>query len=384
MRPTSSLAVTLSVGSLAALVALCFTAHADTCGPSANDQTSPEIAKLTRLLLEGDGEGAPTFPSDELDSRLQAMERLTEIANPQAVDVLYRLLTRPDVCQGLRIAAILALGRIGTQESIAALARYEDWMEWRRTTPGPFLFGPKHSPIHHFYPIALKPERTARATDGRWWAIFQWDKFGLRNDEGGMLDWWVTSSVDRRNWEQPILVQPPGKPRHLLPEIVQDPSLLDQFTRDTDADGLPDLVEARLGTDPGSADTDQDGVSDGLDGNPLTPAGRASGDEADIRQAVFTILFTTTDSEHPIYLVDTGEFAKQEYRCHQGPVLRSPAIKRGRVNITGFRLKLESPTSAVVTIHDYEDTEARSTHEAALRKVHGRWVVVDFRMVAIS
>jgi hypothetical protein len=109
-----------------------------------------------------------------------------------------------------------------------------------------------------------------------------------------------------------------------------------------------------------------------------------TGDEAEIRQAVFSILFATCDSDYPIYVVPRGEFADQEYRGYQGVVLRSPEIKLGRVNITGIEVEMKSPTSAVADITDYEAGEAASGHRAVLEKVHGRWVVVDFRMTWIS
>jgi len=43
----------------------------------------------------------------------------------------------------------------------------------------------------------------------------------------------------------------------------------DVLRRDSDDDGIPDLVEERLGTDPRDADTDGDGIIDGKDGLPL-------------------------------------------------------------------------------------------------------------------
>jgi hypothetical protein len=41
--------------------------------------------------------------------------------------------------------------------------------------------------------------------------------------------------------------------------------------RDSDGDGVPDLVEERIGTDPHNADTDGDGIADGRDGLPQVP-----------------------------------------------------------------------------------------------------------------
>jgi len=46
---------------------------------------------------------------------------------------------------------------------------------------------------------------------------------------------------------------------------------LADVTRDSDADGLTDIVEQRLGTDPASQDSDGDGLRDDVDGVPLVP-----------------------------------------------------------------------------------------------------------------
>jgi hypothetical protein len=346
---------------------------------------SGEVGKLARLLLEGDAsESAAGLVLDADDSRVQAMRRLSEIATAEAVEVLSRFLARPDADRKLKGCAVAALGRTGTKEAVDALGRFEQWAEWRRTVPAPFSFGEKEYAIDHFGPTRLESMIRHKGPDGRWWAVFEWDKFGLQNDEGGKPDWWVTSSTDCRFWAPPILIERREPVMDWLRQVAEDPSRLAEFTRDLDADGLPDLVERRYGTDPESSDSDGDGVEDGRDGNPLTPAGQVRGDEAAIRQAVFLILFATCDSDYPIYVVPPGEFADQEYRGYQGAVLRSPAIKPGRVNITGIEVEMKSPTSAVASITDYEASEAASGHRAVLEKVHGKWVVVDFLMTRIS
>jgi len=43
---------------------------------------------------------------------------------------------------------------------------------------------------------------------------------------------------------------------------------LNKLTKDSDGDGLTDVVERRLGTNPESADTDMDGIADAIDPNP--------------------------------------------------------------------------------------------------------------------
>ncbi len=383
MRSFRSAAMLVSV----AAITLCFQGEvlAGASSPQSALMPSGEVGRLARLLLEGDAsEGAAGLGLDGDDARVQAMRRLSEIATPEAVAVLSRFLTRPDADRKLKACAVAALGRTKTKEAVAALARFEQWAEWRRTVPPPFSFGEKEFAIDHFGSSRIESMLRHKGSDGRWWAVFEWDKFGLANDEAGEPDVWVTSSTDGRFWDPAILIERREPLMHWLRQVADDPSRLGEFTRDSDADGLPDLVESRYGTGPENPDTDGDGVTDGRDGNPLTPAGQVAGDEAEIRQAVFSILFATCDSDYPIYVVPRGEFADQEYRGYQGVVLRSPEIKLGRVNITGIEVEMKSPASAVADITDYEASEAASGHRALVEKVHGRWVVVDFRMTWIS
>jgi hypothetical protein len=78
---------------------------------------------------------------------------------------------------------------------------------------------------------------------------------------------------------------------------------LTEIRKDTDQDGLTDLVERRLGTDPGRPDTDGDGVPDGADRNPLVPRTRMLTDRQRLIQAVFASLFAGDPNPDPILVV---------------------------------------------------------------------------------
>src|SRR5438105_12534671 len=52
--------------------------------------------------------------------------------------------------------------------------------------------------------------------------------------------------------------------------------------RDSDGDGITDLVEERIATDPHNADSDGDGIADGKDGLPLVPLGSGRTAEAEV------------------------------------------------------------------------------------------------------
>jgi hypothetical protein len=153
---------------------------------------------------------------------------------------------------------------------------------------------------------------------------------------------------------------------------------------DSDSDGLPDIVEERFLTDPNNPDSDGDGTANGNDSNPLTAAVTEPNDLQQIRQAVFSVLFATCDSRDALVVVDKGDFAKQEYRGFAGPVLRSAQKRPGFVNIMYLTVNLESPDSATANISDWEGAEARSVHQAKLKKISGKWVVVHFMLTLIS
>jgi hypothetical protein len=149
---------------------------------------------------------------------------------------------------------------------------------------------------------------------------------------------------------------------------------------DSDKDGLLDHVEARLLTDPNGPDSDRDGLPDGRDCNPLTPKHNDTNDVTQIRQAVFSAFCATSNSRDTIVIVDRADFAKQEYYGYGGIVLRSPQSRDGFVNITSITVDLKSPDTATATIKDWEGNQAASRHLAKLKKLHGKWIVVEFEM----
>ena len=147
---------------------------------------------------------------------------------------------------------------------------------------------------------------------------------------------------------------------------------------------MPDIVEARLLTDSQNPDSDSDGVPDGKDTNPLTPKQKETNDITEIRQAVFSALFATTSSQNAIVIVNRDEFAKQEYYGFSGTVLRSPESRQGFVNVTSIDIRYQSDDSATVGIGDYEGSMAGSHHEAKLKKIDGKWVVVEFSLRGVA
>lgn len=338
---------------------------------------------LVRMLTGVEGSCDAGVQIRRPDLRLDIIKELGEIGTPEAIGGLHDLLVQPDACALLKMHALLALARNGNAEAVRAIGWFELWAENNRETPPPFTFGPKVSAIYYERPTNVWPVGTATDPGGTEWAIFRWDRFCGRYDPSG--DWWITKSPDGIHWDQPLLVKDVGEmappqvdeAERFLTEVRLGKRALDAFTLDSDWDGLTDLLESRVGTDPKVADSDGDTVPDGRDGNPLTPAGQVSGDEEEIRQAVFTFLFAAAGSEDPIYLVDRGEFARQEYLGHRGLVLPVPELQPGRVNVVEFNVSMESATSAKASIMHGQWAEAISNHTLSLQKLHDHWVVVE-------
>lgn len=69
--------------------------------------------------------------------------------------------------------------------------------------------------------------------------------------------------------------------------------------RDSDHDGLTDLLEERILTNPNDGDTDSDGVPDALDPLPQVAFHRSSGDVAEVVAAVFDAYYGPSPRLHP-------------------------------------------------------------------------------------
>ena len=362
-----------------------------------------ELQALRETLLQEDITTRYGLWVPENDPRLKAIERLQGIGSPEAVTILRDFLTVDRVnCQELKQHSLIALGNIGTRPAIDAIRQFEAWSKKRFTKPPAFQFGEKDHAIYTFAPHQLTP--LAKTTDERntTWAIFQW------KCHSAVAEIWICKSLGDVLWSQPILLDLPGIPEFypfslkyrkwddkcsfqvkndsfkiVVDEKTWESHITDNLV-DSDKDALPDLVEARLLTDPNNPDSDRDGLPDGKDSNPLTTKHNDTNDVIQIRQAVFSTFCATSNSRDTIVIVDRDDFAKQEYYGYAGIVLRSPRSRDGFVNITGIKVDLKSPDTATATINDWEGNLAASGHLVKLKKLHGKWIVVEFKMDWIS
>jgi hypothetical protein len=228
------------------------------------------------------GPGHP-IPVETLDVVLGALGR---VGGPNEVPAVVALL-RPSSL--VRFAAFTTLASIATPEAVAAMdaalpARRPDtpwfepaspeWLSHQRMVKGDL-------------DAALRAGGAARAPSapGTSLLVFpeSWnvdDLWAARIDESGHVLGPATF----------LGVQPPGKygaggrpitvrldgTRLEIRRTDGDPGVtrvdLEKAARDTDKDGLPDLVERRFLLDPGRADTDGDGLADGVDPVPTKPS----------------------------------------------------------------------------------------------------------------
>ena len=362
-----------------------------------------QLASLRRILLREDTSRQDARNPAEYhygieadDPRLKAIEQLETAGSAEAVAILREFLTTHNMTYRFKRRALLSLGRIGTKPATQAIREFDSWSKKRFSEPPTFQFGIEDI-LHTFLPHHVTP--LAKTTDerNRTWAIFYWERYGR-------TDIWLTQAVGKNAWSQPILLNLPrmpelypyGPPNRKWDEkcsfqvkdgsikiIVHDTviqSRISDHLADSDKDGLPNLVEARLLTNRRKPDSDRDGLPDGKDSNPLTPKHSKTYDMTEIRQAVFSVLFATSNSQGAIVIVERGDFAKQEYYGFGGVVLRAAKVRNGFVNIHILEAEIESPTAATAIIGNHGGNMGGGRNEAKLRKINGKWVVIEFKM----
>ena len=376
-----------------------------------------DIEAITRSLAGGGIEGLkkalftmePTLNfqqrlrtrSGQNTTQVQAINLLEAAGSEEAINVLLECLTNNKIDSVLKQKALMALGRIGTKPAIEAITKFENWSRSRYSNPQPFYMGALTSPVVHLIGSHATPLAKTIDSENKTWALVPLSCYN-------QLDLFLTSQIEDDIWSEPILLDISGFPElhmsympNMLPDIqwqwenkcqlsIKDDLVKIEFInksyevkisdqlKDTDKDGLPDVVEAKLSTDLKNPDTDGDGVPDGKDSNPLTPKHKENNDITEIRQAVFSIIFATSNSQSMILVIDRDEFAKQEYYGFAGPVIRAPKSIQGFVNLTSIDIRSQSEDAATVRINDYVGSLSARWQEVKLKKINGKWVVIGF------
>ncbi|HET6383973.1 MAG TPA: PQQ-binding-like beta-propeller repeat protein [Armatimonadota bacterium] len=173
--------------------------------------------------------------------------------------------------------------------------------------------------------------------------------------------------------------------------------------RDSDGDGLTDLVEARLGTDPHRADTDGDGIPDAVDPCP-NAAPRPLQDDEKVIAACIDARFFSQDWGVPAVL-SVKTVKPFELYGYSSPVLWQQTGKPGPldrfygggVNMLSFEYpSTKAPTNGSVIEYGADRTTAWTIIsrysggrdgdgiEATLKKIGDDWFVTDLQERYIS
>ncbi len=185
--------------------------------------------------------------------------------------------------------------------------------------------------------------------------------------------------------------------------FVEDPAI----RKDSDSDGLSDLVEARLGTDPKKADTDDDGLNDAVDPCP-NAAPRPMGDKEKIIATCLETHFIQWGPEAPPALISVDGMKPFEMYGYGGPLIWSESSTKSGLKasygagmnaigfspfITDFRKELvndevikfsDDGKSAATLIQRYSGGLNGEGMNVKLKKIGDDWFVVEMTMAYIS
>ena len=261
-------------------------------------------------------------------------------------------------------------------------------------------------------PTLLERTRLAQKTDGPkfelssstdskgvTWGLVHWDALGAPDDlwivklsHGKWVDPVFTGTSDYFPMSQLGASDAYEEHQKEMKTLIEDKGWVKRFvgnaelTRDTDGDGLTDVVERWLGLDPLKADSDGDGLPDGIDKSPFA-APRPLSDEERAMQAVLT-LFCLSEAEPNVnHVLGLPPSVRPfEIESCNGPVYMENAptgFAEANGKIFGVRFsvsktKRTGPNEIVVSASEsggfYENML-----DVTVRKIDGEWLCVDVR-----
>ena len=304
--------------------------------------------------------------------------------------------------KGNRSAAYVRLGAIGTDESLAAIARIETRTHGRSVLPQPATPGTSvYHPAPHMSDWIWTPAARVSLTGGGEIAAYILDVYGPPS---------LYLAIGTGAGWSPALPTPVqvgvGRPpqitiRGLTNErvrveltapisgdgtVVYQPTpdavelSLAELRRDTDRDGWSDILERQLQMNWRAADSDNDGISDDTDVTPsYRPPNADTDEDARILQRAIFAMFGLTESSGALFVADTSR--RLELHSLPGPVFYHEG--NGGVRVT-WKLLDKGVDHASVEITDFEGVLAASGNEVVLKKIHEQWYVVKITMKWIS
>jgi outer membrane protein assembly factor BamB len=363
------------------------------------------------FLRELEGKTTPDFEMYESNTFV-ARQFVANSSDPRAVAFMLKQLRDPEADEALRFEAFVNLPRTGGEEGRDAVRALR-----ALRTPLPSLAERVLEGFLGAGEFGAKPKLVGEKTDakGRTWGLLASGVIGSRGDL------WLMEKVAGK-WANPLFtgVSTEGvsrwakdKPEPKIggktgAELVKADwvaILADnaEIRRDTDGDGLTDLVEKRLETDSQKADTDGDGDSDSLDPWP-NAARSAETEEEKVLAAVFEARYFLDPSEGPalVYLppnmkpfempgrAGVSIWATGDGKKWSRPLEQSYEQGVGFVRFQGSRTNpapvrwSQDRQTAYVGISIYYGGLNGTGYEAVVRKFGGEWFVVSLRMTFIS
>jgi len=333
-----------------------------------------------------------------------ALTAVSHSSHPEAVAFMLEALRDPKAAPAWRHEAFLHLADTGGQEGIEAVRTARHKKEPRKPwfdqiDPG------------HLNKRAIEDVRNDAR--GRTWMLFHSGVLG------NYSDLFVVEKVGS-TWKRPLFTglwtgatfghKAPqtlrGVPvdtlliRDWIKIFPDDPTL----RKDSDGDGLTDLVEARLGTDPNKKDTDGDGLSDLVDPCP-NAAPHPLGDTEKILAACMEARFFAEDWGTPAILSAPNVQPFELYGYYGTILWEIPGHKiplgdlyGGGVNIISFNAPDESARRDEKSFIRY-DADHKTAHtmirrysgglngdgiEVTLRKIGDDWFVVELQTRYVS
>lgn len=220
------------------------------------------LQALQPSLLSGAGDGRD----------IDKVEYVAHSSDPEAVKFALTVLQSPEAPNEWRELFYHNLARVGGAEGREAVAK----LQMRTVDELPGLAERMKLNEEDEEAAELLDEFTDG--DGRTWGLFNSVILGNGNDL------WVAEKVDGA-WIRPLFTGVQSGSFSKTPSAAYQGKTAaeivagawktlfvnrPEFARDTDGDGLTDLMERRLGTDAGQVDSDGDGRSDLIDPFPLT------------------------------------------------------------------------------------------------------------------
>lgn len=362
------------------------------------------------FLRELDGKATPGFEMYESNTFV-ARQFVANSSDPRAVAFMLKALRDPKADATLRFEAFVNLPRTGGEEGRDAVRTLR-----ALRTPLPTLAERVLEGFLGAGEFGAKPKLVAEKTsNGRTWGLLASGVIGSRGDL------WLVEKVDGK-WAKPLFtgVSADGvsrwakdKPEPKIggktgAELVKADWVAilaenAEIRRDSDGDGLTDLVERRLETDASKPDTDGDGDSDAIDPWP-NAARSAETEEEKVLAAVFEARYFLNPSEGPalVYLPpnmkpfempgragvsvwatgDGEKWSRPLEQCYEQGV--------GFVRFQGDRTHpapvkwSQDRKTAHVGISIYYGGLNGTGYDAVVRKFGGEWFVVSLRMAFIS